>query len=180
VSMLQPHKTFSLKVFSLQPEKKSYEVINASAKTALYHAGRFAAEHIMDDEGYARLPAGKDDGKNEGQDDGPKSNSSIFFANMAEAVLKKYSKYFPEAYIFSHQDKMPGSLLMDIQAFAKSNPNIYVGIENCQGMTTDRCGSGLYGLQVIDLKANKKLKTFNQIKGETALSLAEKYVSEGV
>ena len=47
-------------------------------------------------------------------------------------------------------------------------------------MTTDRCGSGLYGLQVIDLKANKKLKTFNQIKGETALSLAEKYVSEGV
>ena len=174
--MLQPSKTFSLKVFSLLPEQKSYEVINASAKTALYHAGRFAAEHVMDDEGYARLPAGKDDSPKPG----PQNNSSIFFAKMADAVLQKYSQYFPEAYIFSHQDKMPGALLMEIQAFAQANPNIYVGIENCDGFNTDRCGAHSYGLQVIDLKANKKLKTFNQIKGETALSLAHKYVSEGL
>ena len=75
---------------------------------------------------------------------------------------------------------MPGATMMSIMNFAKQNPSVFVGVEDCQGSESDRCGAGLYGLQVLDLASSQPIKTFNQIKAETALALADKYVSEGI
>lgn len=173
IDEMQPSGRYSLDAVSVKTGASAVTLKNQAAKTILYWMQKFENEHIVDEDHNAKLP---------GEDEGGSALSNIktFLADAASDVIDAIKGSFNEAYIFTHQDDMPGELMMAIKDFAKENPNVFVGIEDCQGEETDRCGKGLYGLQVVDLQNNQPIKTFNQIKGETAISLADKYVSEGI
>jgi hypothetical protein len=165
-------KTYGLEIISAQTGNDAFELKTTEAKTILYWMQKFENEHIVDDKGNVKLPGTEGGGSTV-------SNIQTFLASVSSDIMDAAKNAFSQAYVFTHQGDMPGAMMMAIMNFAKQNPKIFVGVEDCQGGQSDRCGAGLYGLQVVDLESSQPIKTFNQIKSETALALAEKYVDEG-